>query len=371
MDFGFTEDQEALRKSAREVLGDKSTAADFRRIMATDDAFDESLWKTVGELGWLGVAIPEADGGLGLGWVEQSILLEETGRAILPAPYLSAVALAVPVLLAADKGGIRDALLAALAAGETRVTLAAIEEEGRWDAPSLQTTAEKSGDGWRISGAKVFVPDAHVAHELIVLARTGAGTTLFAVPASEARITQLATLDASRRLCEVVLDGVVVGADRVLGAKGEGWSVLQRALDRAAVAFAAEETGIAQQVLDMTVDYARQREQFGKPIGSFQANSHKLSEMLLLTESARSSTYYAAWALDEGTPDAPLAAASARVAGIEAGRYATAEGIQIHGGIGFTWEHDLHLYFKRAKWDELYLGDGTVWRERVASLLAG
>jgi alkylation response protein AidB-like acyl-CoA dehydrogenase len=365
MDFGFTDDQELLRKSAREVLSERSTTGVVRAVMDSDTGFDEGLWSTIAELGWLGVAIPETEGGLGLGWIEQCILLEEAGRAILPSPYVSTVALALPVVLLAEPSAERSRLLAGIAEGSLRVTLAALEEDGTWDVTSAGTTAAKDGDAYSITGTKAFVPDAHAAHELLVVAKTSAGYAIFSVPASEATVTQLPTLDSTRRLGEVVLDG----ARGNLVATGAA-DVLRRALDRAAVAFAAEETGIAQQAMDLTVAYAKEREQFGKKIGTFQAVSHRLAEMLLLTESARSSVYYAAWALEEGTPDAPLASATARVAGIQAGRFATAEGIQLHGGIGFTWEHDMHLYYKRAKWDELYLGDEGIWRDRVADLLA-
>ncbi|MCA1831811.1 MAG: acyl-CoA dehydrogenase family protein [Actinomycetota bacterium] len=366
MDFGFTEEQELLRKSAREVLAERSTPAVARAVMESETGFDESLWKTIAELGWCGVAIPEAEGGLGLGWVEQAVLVEETGRAVLPAPYLSTVGLALPVVLLAEPGEMRSRLLQGIASGEMRVALALTEEDGEWFAP-LKAAATKSVNGYTIEGRKVFVADAHVAHELLVVARLDDDFAVFAVPAADTAITPLPTLDRTRRLSEVRLDGVTVGSERLIASgKSLGW----RPADRTALVIAAEQTGVAQRVLEMSVQYAKEREQFGKPIGSFQAISHKLADMLLLTESARSHVYYAAWAIDEGTPDASLAAASARVAGIEAGRFATAEAIQVHGGIGFTYEHDLHLFYRRAKWDELYYGDATVWRERVAELIA-
>jgi alkylation response protein AidB-like acyl-CoA dehydrogenase len=368
MDFGFTEEQEALRKSAREVLAEQSSPAAVRAVMESESGFDEALWKTIADLGWCGVTIPESEGGLGLGWVEQAILLEETGRSVLPAPYLTHVGLALPVLLLAEPSELRSRLLHGAADGSLRLTLALTEEDGEWFAP-LKSTAEKSGSGYRLNGVKVFVPDAHVAHELLVVAMLGGEPAVFAVPGAEAAIEVLPTVDATRRLCAVRLDGVSVGADRLLvesGPRTLGWGPP----DRTALAIAAEQTGVAQRALEMSVAYAKEREQFGKPIGSFQAISHKLAEMLLLTESARSHVYYAAWAIDEGTPDAHLAAASARVAGIGAARFATAEGIQVHGGIGFTYEHDMHLYYRRAKWDELFFGDESIWRERVAELIA-
>jgi alkylation response protein AidB-like acyl-CoA dehydrogenase len=378
MDFGFTDEQEALRKSAREFLTDRSTTQLVRTLMKSKTGFDEALWRDMAELGWMGTAIAEEDGGLGLGQIELAILAEETGRAILPSPFYSSVGLAAPVIAAAADGAIRKELLGGIASGATRATLALVEADNRWDAPGVKAKAVKDGNGYTITGTKLFVPDAHLADEIIVVARTSkekdkrAGISLFAVPAKDAnvKVRQLETIDQTRRLCRVRLSGVTVGAGRLLGREGEGWPVLERALDRAATTLAAEATGLAAKVLELSRDYAKERLQFDRPIGSFQAISHKLADMLLLTENARSNTYYAAWALEEGAPDAPLAAATAKVAGSEAARTVAQDGIQVHGGIGFTWEHDMHLYYRRAKWCELFLGDAGQWRERVASLFA-
>jgi alkylation response protein AidB-like acyl-CoA dehydrogenase len=316
MDFGFTEDQQTLRKSAREVLAERSTSQAVRAVMDSTDGVDAALSKTIAELGWLGVAVPETEGGLGLGWIEQCILLEEAGRAILPVPYASTVALALPLLLLADQSDERSRLLSGIAHGTLHVAPALLEGGASWDVTTFETTASADGDAYRITGTKVFVPDAQTADELLVIAKTSSGYAVFAVPASEATITQMPTLDKTRRLHEISFEG----ARGTLVAAGAA-DLLRRALDRAAVAIAAEQTGIAQQAMEMTVAYAKEREQFGKKIGTFQAVSHRLSEMLLLTESARSHTYFAAWALEEGTPDASLAAASARVAGIAAARF--------------------------------------------------
>jgi alkylation response protein AidB-like acyl-CoA dehydrogenase len=378
MDFGLTDEQEALRKSARDFLTERSTTQLVRKLMASKTGFDEGLWKEMSGLGWMGTAISEEDGGLGLGQIELAILTEETGRAILPAPFYSSVGLASPVIAAAAEGTIRKELLGGIASGETRATLALVEAEGRWDAPGVKAKAVKEGSGYTITGTKLFVPDAHLADEIIVVARTSrerdktAGISLFAVPASDknVKVRQLETIDQTRRLCRVRLSGVTVGADRLLGREGEAWPLLERSLDRAATTLAAEATGVAAKVVELSRDYAKERLQFDRPIGSFQAISHKMADMLVLTENARSTTYYAAWALDEGAPDASLAAATAKVAGSEAARTVAQDGIQVHGGIGFTWEHDMHLYYRRAKWLELFLGDAGLWRERVASLFA-
>jgi alkylation response protein AidB-like acyl-CoA dehydrogenase len=378
MDFGLTDEQEALQKAAREFLTERSTTALVRTLMTSKTGFDEGLWKEMSSLGWMGTAISEEDGGLGLGQIELAILAEETGRAILPAPFYSSVGLAAPVIAAAAEGTIRKELLGGIASGETRATLALAEAEGRWDAPGIKAKAVKEGNGYTITGTKLFVPDAHLADVVVVAARTSrekdktAGISLFAVPTSDAKvkIKQLDTIDQTRRLGRVRLSGVTVGADRLLGREGEGWQVLERALDRAVTTLSAEATGLASKVVELSRDYAKERLQFDKPIGSFQAISHKVADMLLLTENARSNTYYAAWALEEGSPDAPLAAATAKVAASEAARVVAQGGIQVHGGIGFTWEHDMHLYYRRAKWCELFLGDAGLWRERVASLFA-
>ena len=378
MDFGLTDEQEALRKSAREFLTERSTTQLVRKLMEDKTGFDDGLWREMAQLGWTGTAISEEDGGLGLGQIELAILAEETGRAILPAPFYSSVGLAAPVIAGVAEGTVRKELLGGIASGETRATLALAEAEGRWDAAGVKAKAVREGGGYTITGTKMFVPDAHLADVIVVVARTGRGKdkregiSLFAVPASDpnVKIRQLDTIDRTRRLCRVRLSGVKVGADRLLGGEGEAWAPLERALDRAATTIAAEATGVAAKVVELSRDYARERTQFDRPIGSFQAISHAIADMLVLTENARSTTYYAAWALEEGAPDAPLAAATAKVAGSEAARIVAQEGIQVHGGIGFTWEHDMHLFYRRAKWCELFLGDPSIWRERVASLIA-
>ena len=378
MDFGFTEEQEALRKSAREFLTDRSTTQLVRDLMASKTGFDEKLWKEMSDLGWMGTAIAEEDGGLGLSLIELAILVEEMGRTILPSPFYSSVGLAAPVISAAAEGALRKSVLGGIASGETRATVALAEAEGRWDAAGIKAKATPTDGGYKLSGTKVFVPDAHLADEIVVVARTSRskdpreGISLFLVPTSDkkVKVKQLDTIDRSRRLCQVKVGGVEVPADRRLGAEGGAWPLLERALDRAATVLAAEATGLATKVLELSRDYAKERVQFDKPIGAFQAISHQIANMLILVENARSTTYYAAWALEEGAPDAALAAATAKVAASEAARIVSQGGMQVHGGIGFTWEHDMHLYYRRAKWCELFLGDPSIWRERVASLFA-
>ena len=376
MDFGFSDEQEALRSSVRDVLAQKAGPAAFRRVMDSPDGFDPGLWKTIASLGWTGIAVEEEHGGLGLGMVELAIVLEETGRAILPAPFLSTVGLAAPVVAGAERSDARSSFLERLARGELRATLAFVEDEPRWDPVGIRATADRSKDSWKLAGRKAFVPDAHQADEIVVACRTGSDpehdVTLFLVPAEALREapTPQASMDNTRRFAEVSLDGVVIADDRRLGPVGGGWPILSRGLDRAAVALSAEACGVCLQVLDLCVAYAKEREQFGRKIGSFQAVSHQIADQLIAVECARSNVFYAAWTLDEATPDASLATAAAKSAACDAAHYVTNSGIQVHGGIGFTWEHDMHLYYRRAKWDELYLGDARYWRERIASLLA-
>jgi alkylation response protein AidB-like acyl-CoA dehydrogenase len=256
-------------------------------------------------------------------------------------------------------------------------TLAWTEPSARWDAAGVTTTARPDGAGWVLSGTKLFVPDAHLADVLVVVARTSEGpraedgVSLFLVPKDTAGLETklLPTMDQTRKLCEVRLKDVTLGADALVGPKDGAWAPLSRVLDRATVALCAESCGGAQRVLDMTTDYAKIRIAFGKPIGSYQGVKHKAADMLVDVENAKSLTYYAAWAVDENVPEAPLAASMAKAYVSDAFRKTAGAGIQLHGGIGFTWEHDLHLYFKRAKSSEFTFGDASYHRERVAQLI--
>ena len=365
MEFGLSEDQQTLKKSAREFLEAEAGIALARRMLEDDTGFEPALWAHMAELGWMGIAIGEADGGVGLGMLELALLLEEMGRVALPSPYYSTVALAAPVVAALAGPALRAEVLGAVAAGERKLTLAFAEESGSFDATGIAAVATGSGDMWTITGRKMFVSDAHLADQIVVLARTGAGIGAFLVSASDCEITQSDSLDRTRRLSVVTLDGV---AARPLGGD-DAWDDIGRALDRAAVGLAAEATGVADAVMNRSVAYVKDRNQFGRPIATFQAVSHKCADMLIATESARSTTYFAAWALDEATPDAPLAAATAKAAATTGAMRVCEDGIQVHGGIGFTWEHDMHIWYRRAKLCELLLGPAPVWRERVASLL--
>ncbi len=374
MDFAFSEEQEMLRASAREFLARECQSPYVRRMLEAEDAWDEGLWKKLADMGWTGLGIPEQYGGVGT-FLDLVVVLEEAGRTLLPGPFFSTMGLAVPALLEAGTEAQRKEALSRIAAGDARATVALTEPSGRWDADGVTLSAQQAGDGWRLDGVKLFVPDARVADLVVVAARTRSGgedgVTLFLVSGRPPgmSVTPLNTLDMTRRWYEVRFDGVQLPPDSVMGGVDRGWAPLRRALDWGAAGLCAEMVGGAQHVLDTSVEYAKTRHQFGKPIGIYQAISHKLADMLVETESARSATYYAAWAVDADAPDRTMAASMAKAYTSDAYRRAAGNGIQVHGGIGFTWEHDMHLYFKRAKASEVSLGDATYHRELVAQAL--
>ncbi len=378
MDFGFSEEQEMLRQSARGMLEKECPSAVVRRLMEDERGYAPELWKRMGTLGWTGLVIPESFGGAGLSYVDLVVVLEEMGRVLLPSPFIWTVLFGE----ALRRGGSEErkkALLPKLAAGELIGTLAYMEPSGLWDAAGISMVAAERGTGFRLDGVKLFVNDAHVADYFLVAARIGAdagadprqGITLFAMEAERPGISvhPLKTMDQTRKMAEVSFKAVEAGAADVVGERGQGWKTLSEVIDRGKVALAAEMVGGAHKVLDMAVEYAKVREQFGRPIGSFQAIQHKCANMLVDVESATSAVYYAAWAVSQEAAEAPLAAAMAKAAASDAYRRTAAEGIQTHGGIGFTWEHDLHLYYKRAKSSEFTFGDATFNREIVAQLI--
>jgi alkylation response protein AidB-like acyl-CoA dehydrogenase len=377
MNFGFSEEQELLRATARKFLENECTSERVRALMATPEGMTDELWGKLAEQGWTGLTLPEAYGGAGLGLVDLVVLMEEMGRATLPGPYFSTVLLGAPLILGAGSEAQRKEWLPRIAAGERRVTLALTEPNGRWDAQGVTVEATVAGETFTLAGTKLFVHDAHTADALVVAARSARGTTgeegisLFLVPRHTAgvEVSLLPTMDQTRKLCEVALRGATVGREALLGDEGRGWPVLARAVGRAMVGLCAEMCGGAQRVLEMTTEYAKIRIAFGKPIGSYQGVKHRAADMLVDVENAKSLTYYAAWAADEGVAAAPLAASMAKAYVSDAFRRVAGAGIQLHGGIGFTWEHDLHLYFKRAKGSEVTFGDATYHREQVAQLI--
>jgi alkylation response protein AidB-like acyl-CoA dehydrogenase len=374
MDFAFSEEQEMLRRSAREFLAKECGPKVVRRLMESEDGYDAALWKKIADLGWTALGLPEEYGGVGT-FLDLVVVLEEAGRALLPGPFFSTMGLAVPALIEAGTEAQKKEVLSAIASGSARATLAFTEPSGRWDADSVRLSASQSGGGWKLDGVKLFVPDAAPADHMVVVARTRGegeeGITLFLVSGRPKGMTvkPLETLDLTRRWSEVRFDGVELGADSVMGAPDKAWPALKRALEWAAAAICAEMVGGVQKVLETSTEYAKTRHQFGKPIGIYQAVSHKIADMLVMSESGRSATYYAAWTVDADAPDRALASSMAKAYVSDAYRKVAGDGIQVHGGIGFTWEHDMHLYFKRAKSSEVTLGDATYHRELVAQAL--
>ncbi|MEO1057825.1 MAG: acyl-CoA dehydrogenase family protein [Actinomycetota bacterium] len=366
MNFAFTEEQEELRKTVRAFLEAKSSEEAVREQMETEDGYDPAVWSQMGEqMGLQGLHIPEEYGGSGYGYVELGIVLEEMGRALLCAPFFSTVVLAGNTLLLSGDDDAKKQYLPGIASGETIATVAFTEPSGKWDESGITMEATPSGDGYTLSGTKSFVLDGHVASLIIVAARTTNGVSLFAVDGNASGLTKtsLSTMDQTRKQAKLDFDNVPA---TLIGEDGKGWDVLQTVLDLAAVSLAAEQVGGAQFVLDMAVEYAKVRVQFGRPIGSFQAIKHKCADMLLEVESAKSAAYYGMWCASEMNDELPSTASLAKAYCSEAYFHATAENIQIHGGIGFTWEHPAHLYFKRAKSSELLFGDPTYHREQLA-----
>ena len=366
MNFGFSEEQEELRRAVRRFLEDKSPSTEVRRLMETTEGYDPAVWSQMAnQLGLQALTIPEEYGGAGFGYVELVVVLEEMGRALLCAPYFSTVALAANALGASGDEAAKAEYLPGIASGETIATLAYTEETGRWDLDGVTLAATRAGDGWKLDGTKSYVLDGHTANLILVAARSEGGLSLFAVAGDAAGLerTALATMDQTRKQAKLGFSGVEA---RLIGEEGGAGPVLSKTLDLAAVALAAEQVGGAQRVLDMSVEYAKTRIQFGRPIGSFQAIKHKCADMLLEVESAKSAAYYAGWAAAEDNEELPVTACLAKAYCSEAYFHAAAENIQIHGGIGFTWEHDAHLYFKRAKSSELILGDPSYHRELLA-----
>lgn len=356
MNFGLNENQVILRDSAREFFAGECGPATVRRVMETETAHDAALWRQLAAQGYTGIIFDEDHDGIGLGVVELVLLMEEAGRALLPGPLFSTVALAGAVINACGSPEQRRQLLPPLCRGEACATLALLEAGVSWDPTTVRVTATNG----RLSGEKLFVSDAAVATVILVVARDGVYAVETGSPG--VNIQPMLGMDLTRKLYAVTLQDVT--AEKLANP-----AELSRGLHIAATALAAELVGGMQRTLDLTVDYAKTRKQFGKPIGQFQAVQHQCADMYLETESSRSAVYYAAWALQELAPDAAAAAAVAKAYASDAARTVGNRGIQVHGGMGFTWENDLHLYYRRAKASETLLGDATFHREQLARLV--
>ncbi|MGB6832558.1 MAG: acyl-CoA dehydrogenase family protein [Candidatus Acidiferrum sp.] len=356
MQFGLSESQEFLKDSARKFFAGECPSAEMRRLMETDTAYDASLWSKLTNQGYTGIIFPELYGGVGLGKVDLMLLMEEAGRVLLPGPFFSTVVLAGSILNTVSTPENKQKYLAPICSGEVRATAAILETGASWNPRDIQMSAANG----KLSGEKLFVSDAAIADFIIVVARNG----LFLVDSKAAglKIAPMSGMDLTRKLYAVEFSNTP--AEQIGSPKD-----LPQAFEIATAALAAELVGGMQRTLEITVEYAKTRKQFGKPIGMFQAVQHQCADMYLETESARSAVYYAGWALEENAPDAPTAVSIAKMYASDAARTVGNRGIQIHGGMGFTWENDLHLYYRRAKASETAFGDATFHRERIASMV--
>jgi alkylation response protein AidB-like acyl-CoA dehydrogenase len=366
--FVFTDEQQDLRAMVRRFLADRSPASEVRRLMATEAGYDPAVWAQLGQLGLAGLTIPEKYGGAGCGPVEQLIVCEEMGAALLCAPYLASAVLAAGALLASGDAAAQAGLLPGIASGETKATLAVPEDDGSWVPAEFGVTAHRSGEEYLLDGRKSFVLDGMIADLILVAASSDDGPALFAVDGDAFGLSRqaLQTLDMTRRQA-VLTFGQTPG--RPVGQPGTAGQIVAQAVRGGVLALAAEQVGGAQRCLDMAVAYAKVRHQFGRPIGSFQAIKHMCADMLLEVESARSAAYRAAWEAADGGAELPLFASLAKAYCSEAYFRVAASNIQVHGGIGFTWDHDAHLYYRRARSAEVMLGTPASHRELVAGLL--
>lgn len=369
MNFDFSDDQKMLRDQAHKFLSEKCTTKTVRKVFTSGDGYDKDLWKQIAHMGWLGTAIPEEFGGLGLGYLELCVIAEELGRALAPVPFSSTVYLFAEAILAAGTDEQKKKYLPKIASGELIGTFARAEGAGAVTPKSIRTTFK----GGKLSGKKIAVVDGMDADVAVVLARSSddageRGTALAIVDLKGSGVKRTAedSIDPSRKHAVIEFDGASAEA---LGKPGEGWSIAANVLNRAAIMTAFEQVGGSDSCLAMAKDYAMQRYAFGRLIASYQAIKHKLADMYVNTELARSNAYYGAWALSTNARELPLAAAAARVSATQAFDYASKENIQTHGGIGFTWEADCHFYYKRSRELGLSLGPQRTWKEKLVSEL--
>ena len=369
MNFDFSDDQKMLKDQAHKFLSEQCTTKTVRKVFESKAPYDVQLWKAIGEMGWTGTAVPEAYGGLGLGYLELCVIAEELGRALAPAPFSSTVYLFAEALLAGGSEEQKKRLLPTVAAGKLIGTFARAEVPGAVLPKTIRTTFK----GGKLSGTKIGAIDGIAADYAVVLARASdepgeRGLQLALVDLKQPSVKRVAreSLDPSRGRADLVFDSANAEA---LGKAGEGMSIANRVLERAAILTAFEQVGGADACLKMAKEYAMQRYAFGRLIASFQAIKHKLADMYVLNELARSNAYYGAWALSTGARELPLAAAAARISATQAFDYASKENIQTHGGMGFTWEADCHFFYKRSKELGLGLGPQRAWKDKLVSAL--
>ncbi|MEH6550430.1 MAG: acyl-CoA dehydrogenase family protein [Pseudomonadales bacterium] len=383
MDFSFTEEQQMIRDTAEAFLADVSSSEAVRRAMALEQGYEDKIWARIcGEMYWQAIHIPEQYGGMGLGYVELVSLFEQMGRYLLCSPFLSTVGYGVNALLVAGTEAQQATYLPQIAEGSLTATLAHTGTNGRFDAAGVQATWRKDGDQLLLNGCLRFVADGHSADLLIIAAREEGseaedGISLFVVPAQTDGVQRewLPTMDQTRKQAQINLDQVSLPLGSVMQSAGEAWPLLSRIIDLATIAVAAEQMGGGQQILDMTVEYTKERVQFNRPIAGFQAVKHIAADMMLKSEVSRSAIYYAACVANEALTGGPLAGELGEAASVAKAYCSEAyfdnagDAMQLHGGVGFTWEYDVHLYFKRAKSSGLLLGNAPYHRERIAKLL--
>jgi acyl-CoA dehydrogenase len=365
MNFDFSDDLKLLREQARKFLRERNSLGAARRVIEGAEPYDQGLWREMAEMGWIGAAIPEEYGGAGLGHLGLCVLAEELGYALTPVPFSSSVYLASEAILLAGSAAQKERYLPKLASGETIGTLAIAEGPRVLDPARFKTSVAQG----KVTGVKEPVPDAMAAQIAVVLAKSGdRSLSCFIVDLTGPGVTRepVDTIDPSRAHGRITFAGA---AAEPLGAAGEGQALVHRVFERAAVLFAFEQVGGAQAALDMAKAYALERYAFGRPIASFQAIKHKLVDVYVATELARSNAYYGAWALSKDAPELPVAAAAARVSASDAFYLAAKENIQTHGGMGFTWAFDCHLYYRRAKQLSLALGSTRQWKDRLIAML--
>jgi alkylation response protein AidB-like acyl-CoA dehydrogenase len=367
MEFDLSKPQKLLKDSAREFLSRHCQSKRVRELMNTETANDDDLWQAMADQGWTGLLIPEEYGGLGAGLLDLAVVCEEMGRACLPGAF-QATLFSTALIDRAASPQQKAQYLEAIASGSLKATVAHLEETADWDVGAINLKAVRDNGKLLVSGRKLFVPDAASSGLLICLATNGESPVILPVTkgADGVEIKSMASMDETRKIYEVEFNNVSVNRADVFGADGNALGALQQATQVGTVALCAEMVGGMQWILDTTVEYAKTRHQFGRPIGSFQAVQHQCADMLLMTESARSATYYAAWAVTEGVSNAGTAVSIAKAYCSDAFREVGNRGVQVHGGIGFTWEHDLQLYYKRSKASETMFGDATFHRERIA-----
>jgi len=383
LEFSFTQEQKMIRDTAQAFLAEISSSNAIRNAMATEQGFEEAIWQRIcAEMYWQAIHIPEEYGGMGLGYVELVVMLEEMGRYLLCSPFFSTVCLGANALIIAGTPEQKQQYLSEICEGSLTATLAYTGKNGQWGADAVEVTTTAQEDNYLLNGVYRYVPDGHTAGLLIVAARDHGsageeGISLFALDPNTPGVSRawLPTMDETRKQAEITLDNVIIAKEHLMGAQSTAWPQLNKIIQLATIATAAEQTGGAQQTLDLTVEYTKERVQFGRPVAGFQAVKHQAADMMLRAEVAKSAVYYAACVAQEAINDGPLANELAEAASVAKsycsdGYFKNAsDAIQLHGGVGFTWEYDVHLYFKRAKSSELFLGNAAYHRELVAKIL--